>query len=127
MDATSRKRFEIHPQAMKELRACPDDVKDVFGSAILDVQYGDVPDGARPFGEGIDSRVWKLSEDHDGDTYRAAYTIALPGAVYVLHVFKKKSVRGSMTPRPVRELVRARLAWALHHHRTHYEEGYRER
>ena len=50
----------------------PEDVKDVFGSALLDVQYGDTPVGARPFGEGLPREVWKIVEDHDGDTYRAA-------------------------------------------------------
>jgi phage-related protein len=69
----------------------------------------------------MDRRVWKLAEDYDGDTYRAAYTVALPGAVYVLHVFKKKSKAGVETPKPDREVIKARLAWAIEHHREHYE------
>ena len=64
----------------------PSDVQDVFGQAILDAQYGDTPDGARPFGEGVRKEIWKLVDDYDGDTYRAAYTVAFEKAVYVLDV-----------------------------------------
>ncbi len=55
----------------KSLDGLPEDVKDVFGSALLDVQYGDTPDGAKPFGEGLPHEIWKVVEDFDGSTYRA--------------------------------------------------------
>lgn len=90
------------------MRECPDDVKDVFGSALLDAPYGDHPVGARPFGEGLPRQVMKLTDDFDGDTYRAAYTVAFPECVYVLHVFKKKSKSGISTPKPDKDLVLAR-------------------
>jgi phage-related protein len=61
----------------------PEEVKDVFGSALLDAQYTDMPYGARPFGEGLPRQIMKLAEDQDGDTYRAAYTVAFASAVYV--------------------------------------------
>ena len=35
----------------KGLDRLPEDVKDVFGSALLDVQYGETPDRAKPFGK----------------------------------------------------------------------------
>ena len=76
----------------------PDDVKDVFGAAFLDAQFGDHPQGAPPFGEGTPRGVMKLVEDADGDTYRAAYTVSFPECVYVLHVFQKKS-RSGASPR----------------------------
>jgi len=41
----------------------------------------------------------KLTDDFDGDTYRAAYTVAFPACVYVLLVFKKKSTSGISTPK----------------------------
>ena len=94
----------------------------MFGSALLDAQYGDHPDGARPFGEGLPPKVMKLVEDHDRDTYRAAYLASLPGAVYVLHVFKKKSSSGIATPKPDRDLIRGRLLAAEAHHRATYEQ-----
>ncbi len=98
----------------------PEEVQDVFGSALLDAQYGDVPDGGRPFGEGVPREVMKLVEDHDGDAYRAAYTVSFPRAVYVLHVFKKKSARGIATPQPDRETIRGRLAAAKAHYINTY-------
>lgn len=74
----------------KQMRSMPPDVQDVFGSALLDVEYGDVPEGARPYGEGLPNEIMKLVEDHDGNTYRAAYTVAFPGVAYVLDVFQKE-------------------------------------
>jgi phage-related protein len=41
----------------KRLAALPEDVQDVFGAALLDVQYGDTPDGARPFGENLPHEI----------------------------------------------------------------------
>jgi phage-related protein len=102
------------------MRALPEGVKDVFGSALLDAQYGDVPAGARPFGEGLPREIMKLVEDHDGDTYRAAYTVAFAGVVYVLDVFQKKSKRGIATPKLVKDRVLERYRVA----RAHYEEHY---
>jgi phage-related protein len=48
-------------------------------------------------------------EDHRGNAYRAAYVAKLRRAVYVLHVFQKKSTRGVATPRRHLELIRQRL------------------
>ncbi|MEO7191353.1 MAG: type II toxin-antitoxin system RelE/ParE family toxin [Vicinamibacterales bacterium] len=93
----------------KSLAAMPEDVQDVFGAALLDVQYGDTPNGARPFGEGLPNRIWKIVEDHDGDTYRAVYTVSFPEIVYVLDAFMKKSKSGIKTPEADKGRVRARF------------------
>ena len=94
----------------------PDDVKDVFGQALLDVQYGDYPPGARPFGEGLPREIMKLSEDFDGNTYRAVYTVEFADVVYVLDVFMKKARTGIATPKVDKQRVRARFRAA----RAHY-------
>ena len=98
----------------------PDDVKDVFGRAILDLEFGDTPVGARFFGEKLPAKVMKLAADHDGDTFRTAYTVAFRDAVYVLHVFQKKSKSGISTPKAERERVAACFRAA----RDHYEENH---
>jgi phage-related protein len=98
----------------------PEDVQDVFGAALLDAQHGAIPFSARAFGEGLPGRVLKLADTHHGDTYRLAYTVAFPRAVYVLHAFKKKSTKGIGTPFPDIELVRTRLRSAAEHYRQHY-------
>jgi phage-related protein len=123
MGPSQRKPIHFIGSSKKDLRALPEEVQDAFGSALLDAQYGDHPEGARPFGEGVPREVMKLVEDYDRDTYRAAYTVSLPHAVYLLHVFKKKSKSGSSTPQPDKEVVRARLRAAQEHHLQTYGDS----
>jgi phage-related protein len=75
------------------------------------------------FGEGVAREVMKLVEDFDGDTFRAAYVVSFPRAVYVLHVFKKKSSSGRSTPRPDKATIRVRFEAAKQHHRRTYDQG----
>lgn len=98
----------------------PADVQDVFGRAILDLEFGDTPLGARAFGEGMPAQVMKLATDHDGNTYRAAYTVSFRYAAYVLHVFQKKSKSGISTPK----IERDRIAGAFKAARDHYRENH---
>jgi phage-related protein len=93
----------------KSLDGLPEDVKDVFGSALLDVQYGGTPDGAKPFGEGLPHEILKIVEDYDSDTYRAVYTATFPEVVYVLDAFMKKSKSGSRTPQAGKDRVHDRF------------------
>lgn len=122
MNGTLRRPLHFVGSSRKDLRGLPEDVQDVFGSALLDAQYGDVPEGARPFGEGLPRQVMKLVEDHQGDTFRAAYTTTFPKAVYVLHVFKKKSKTGIATPKPDKDVIRARFDAAAEHYRRIYDD-----
>jgi phage-related protein len=115
-----RKPIHFVGSAHKNLRDMPEEVKDAFGAALLDAQYGDHPEGARPFGEGLPRTVMKLVEDFDGDTYRCAYTVAFARAVYVLHVFKKKSKSGIATPTADMNLIRGCLKLAEEHYRRNY-------
>jgi phage-related protein len=121
MSSSPRKPLHFVGSSVQDLRALPEEVKDVFGAGLLDAQYGAHPEGARPFGEGLPREVMKMAEDFDGNTYRAAYTVALPNAVYVLHVFIKKSKRGIETPRPDKDAIRLRLQAARQHHARFYE------
>jgi len=110
--APPRKPLKWVGSSRKSLAALPEDVQDVFGSALLDVQYGDTPEGARPFGEGLPHEIWKIVEDYDGNTYRAIYTAAFPEAVYVLDAFMKKSKTGIKTPQADKDRVYARFKTA---------------
>jgi phage-related protein len=96
----------------KDLRGFPEPVKDVIGRSLLDVQFGDKPQNARPLRGFGGAGVLEIIEDHDGATYRAVYTVKFADAVYVLHCFQKKSKRGIATPRHDIELIRERLAAA---------------
>jgi phage-related protein len=62
--------------------------------------------------------VLEIVDDHDGDTYRAVYTVRFAGAVYVLHAFQKKSKRGIATPKAELDLIKQRLKRA----REDYEQ-----
>ena len=54
----------------------------------------------------------EVVEVYEGDAYRAVYTVRYARAVFVLHVFQKKSKRGIKTPKPDLDLIRQRLKLA---------------
>jgi phage-related protein len=83
----------------EDLRAFPDAVKDVMGYALHLAQQGGKHAGAKPFKGYKGAGVLEIVDDHDGDTYRAVYTVKLRNAVYVLHAFQKKSKKGRATDR----------------------------
>jgi phage-related protein len=66
--------------------------------------------------------VESVADDRSG-TYRTVYTVSLPSAVYVLHVFQKKSRRGIATPREHLATIERRLQAAIAHHREHHEQA----
>ncbi|MEX2164514.1 MAG: type II toxin-antitoxin system RelE/ParE family toxin [Sulfuricaulis sp.] len=55
---------------------------------------------------------WEIVEDGRGGTYRAVYTIKFKEAVFVLHVFQKKSKHGIATPKMDTDIIRERLKLA---------------
>ena len=65
----------------------------------------------------------ELIEDDAGGTYRAVYTVRYATAVYVLHVFQKKSKRGKATPQRDIDLVEERLKRARAIHEAKVKEG----
>jgi phage-related protein len=77
-----------------DLRKFPEDVKDEVGFALFTAQLGGKHPAAKPMKGFGSAGVIEIVEDHDGDTYRAVYTVKLAGTVYVLHAFQKKSTRG---------------------------------
>jgi phage-related protein len=94
-----------------------------MGHAIFLAQIGQRHLAAKPLTghkEFKGAGVLEVVEDHDGDTYRAAYTVKLAGVVYVLHAFQKKSKRGSETPKPDIDVIKQRLKRAREHHEEHY-------
>ena len=52
---------------------------------------------------------WRWSRTFAAIRIRAVYTLRYAGAVYVLHVFQKKSKTGRETPQRAIEMVRRRL------------------
>lgn len=64
--------------------------------------------------------LFEAVESHDGDTYRAVYTVRFREVVYVLHAFQKKSPSGIRTARTDVALIAQRLRLA----QQDYEAGY---
>ena len=95
----------------------PAPVKHTFGVALRAAQRGDMHRDAKPLRGFGGADVLEVVEDHDGDTYRAVYTVRFVGAVYVLHVFQKKSKRGISTPRHDVDTIRLRPESARRMHR----------
>jgi phage-related protein len=64
--------------------------------------------------------VFEIVDDHDGDTYRAVYTVRFREVVYVLHAFQKKSPKGIKTARMDTDLIARRLKAAQQDHEARY-------
>jgi hypothetical protein len=69
-------------------------------------------DQAKPLTGFGSAGVLEVIEDWRGNTYRAVYTVRLAAAVFVLHVFQKKSKRGIATPKQDLDLIKDRLKLA---------------
>ncbi|MCC6155119.1 MAG: type II toxin-antitoxin system RelE/ParE family toxin [Candidatus Hydrogenedentes bacterium] len=102
--------------ALERLREFPDAAKDGIGYALYAAQRGDKHRNAKVLKGFSGAGVLEIVEDHDGDTYRAIYTVRFLGAVYVLHTFKKKSKSGIATPKQEIDIIRERLRSAEHHY-----------
>ena len=114
---TARKPAEFVGSALDDLSAFPDAVKTVMGYAIHVAQIGGIHPNAKPLKGFRGAGVLEISDDFDGDTYRAIYTVKFAGMVYVLHAFQKKSKKGIETPKRDIEIVRTRLKFAEAHYR----------
>ena len=109
--------FENKPIAwmgssLKDLKAFPTAVQRDIGHALWVAQEGGMPYNAKPLKGYQGAGVLEILDHHDGDTYRAVYTVRFAGVVYVLHVFQKKSKRGIATPKQDLDLIESRLKQA---------------
>jgi phage-related protein len=95
-----------------DVRQLPPAVSREIGYALWFAQMGDKHPSAKPLKGFKGAGVLEVVEDHAGDTYRAVYTVRFAKAIYVLHVFQKKSKTGIKTPRHEIDLIEARLRWA---------------
>jgi len=98
-----------------DLKQFPGRVQDRMGFAIYQAQAGLRHRDAKPL-RGFGSGILEIVARHDGDTFRAIYTVRFETAVYVLHAFQKKAKRGIATPRKELDLIRRRLRTAERHH-----------
>ena len=109
MSKPARKPIKWVSSAKRDLDAMPEDVKDVFGHAIDLAQAGGKHQDAKVMTGFGSAGVLEVVEDHQGDTYRAVYTVKFAGWVYVLHCFQRKSKSGIATPKLDMDLINTRL------------------
>ena len=102
----------------EDLKSLPATVQDVFGYALYLAQVGKKHPETKPLHGFGGASVLEVVEDYRGDTYRAVYTVKFAEAVYVLHVFQKKSKHGVATPKSDLDLIKTRLKRAQEFHAT---------
>lgn len=110
--------------AKKDFLAFPEPVKGDMGYALGLAQLGGIHPSAKPW-KGQGSGVFELVESHDGDTYRAVYTVRFKEVIYVLHAFQKKSPKGIKTAQSDVELVARRLKAAQQDREARYGKSKR--
>ena len=98
--------------SLDDLRELPRQAQKDIGFALFEAQLGGKSYFAKPLKGFKGAGVLEIVEDLDGDTYRAVYTVKLADAIYVLHVFQKKSKRGIATPKADMDLIKSRLKLA---------------
>jgi phage-related protein len=112
---TDQKAVEERPiiwvgSSLKDLKDLPQEPRRDIGFALSGVQQGEFPPNAKPL-KGL-TGVYEIRVDDDGDTYRSVYAVNIGTAIYVLHVFKKKSKKGIETPKQDMDLIHSRLKLA---------------
>jgi phage-related protein len=112
------KRVVWMGSSLDDLRKLSGDVQDGIGFALYHAQRGERHPDTKMM-KGFGPGVLEIIEDDSGGTYRAVYTIRFAKAVYVLHVFQKKSKKGIKTPKRDVDLIDKRLQAA----RLHYQEN----
>ena len=101
----------------------PGQIRRLFGVALDEAQEGNKPESAKPLHGYSGASVIEIVESYDSDAYRAVYTVRFEEAIYVLHVFQKKSRRGSEMPARDRELIRTRLRQAEEMHLQYQQKA----
>ena len=122
MDEGAHRPIRWLGSSLNDLRKFPKEVAREIGYALWFAQAGDKHPSAKPLKGYRGARVLEVVEDHAGNTYRAVYTVRFARAIYVLHVFQKKSKSGIKTAAHEIELVKSRLKWA----KSDYEQWLKE-
>ncbi len=89
--------------------ATPVSVRRFFGYALDFAQCGERHDAAKILKGFGSAGVLEVVKDDRGSTFRTVYTVMFEEAVFVLHVFQKKSKHGIATPKPDMNIIRERL------------------
>ena len=87
----------------------PETVRERINTALTIAAEGGKADIAKPL-RGLGPDVMEIAVRYRTDAWRAVYVTRVGEALWVLHVFRKKSKTGIETPKSEIDLVRARLS-----------------
>ncbi len=112
----------------RDIQELPVKVKRDFGNALGQAQKGKKHPDAKPLLGFGGASVLEIVSNFDTDAYRAIYTVRFEEAIYVLHIFQKKSTQGRKTLRRDLEIIHVRLqqAQAMHQEYLLQEEKINE-
>lgn len=91
----------------EDLKAMPDEVQDHVGFVLRKAQDGEAHPSMKQL-KGM-SGVYEIKVDFDTDAYRAVYVVKFKDAIWVLHVFQKKSHKGDEVPKLDKATIARRL------------------
>ena len=103
-----------------DLRAFPGPARREAGYALYLAQIGMKALKAKPLHGFGGAGVLEVVADHDGNAYRAVYTVNFAEVIFVLHAFQKKSKKGIATPKADVELIKRRLKLATELYKRWY-------
>ena len=103
--------------SLRDLRSFPRGVRIDIGYALFAAQHGKTDPAAKPLKGFGGASVLEIVVSRHGSAWRGVYTVRFEDAIYVLHVFQKKSKKGIATPAREMDLIRQRLLEAERDHR----------
>jgi phage-related protein len=106
--------------SLRDVRLFPRAVKREIGQALFTAQQGGTDAAAKPLKGFGGAAVLEIAVSYRRDAWRAVYTVRFSDAIYVLHVFQKKSTKGIATSRRDMELVKRRYSEAERNHRERH-------
>ena len=115
------KKVSFIGSSRDDLKEFPEDVRQDIGFALYLAQCAGKAMNVKPLKGFGGAGVLEVREDHDGDTYRAVYTVKFGDVLYVLHCFQKKSKSGIKTSGQDIELVKRRLKVAEEDYNSIYK------
>jgi phage-related protein len=105
----------------KDAEKLPRDVQDLFVDALKMALKGETHVDAKHYRH-YGSGVFEVVADHRSSTFRELYTVRYKEAVFVIHIFQKKSKKGSEVPKEEKEVIEKRLKWAEQIYKEQYEK-----
>ena len=113
---SSRKPLAWVGSSKSDFLRLPQQIQRMMGYALNIAQQGAKDDDAKPLHGFGGCSVLEIVKSDGVGTYRAVYTVRFEDAMYVLHVFQKKSKSGIKTPKLDMDLIQSRLKDAQYIH-----------